>query len=419
MYQNLKHNNVTFPETYISMYKNYLNKPVQSQATTNVNVNEHSDGNEDYSNYVECIRLSLNPKDYSQKYTKLVNYLKLMSKNISLANEMIDMYSADDSSLKEIIRTLKHGNNRIIQTLASGRLKDRKLMEFTLDISADISRTMNRWERLSHNKKAEPFVSLFLEKNGFSVKKKKRKANEANNNNKDTYNSNKGYNRNYDKEVEELKRETNLKSADDLFDLFGGIDQPQQQQQQPQVQNNSSSTINLTMDLFDLNQQPIVDKYNYEGNMQFQQQTKLKPQTEDLQTKLLQLYNNSNNNNMQNVFAGYGQQQFQQQQSAFGTGLGQISQPLTLPMEQMLNQGNNSAMDYGFGNMSSTISPQSLGTGAIGYPSFDNSNGNNNSSVQPQFPNNYNQTNSMMMYAQLQNQQYINEDKYKEIDNLF
>ena len=401
------------------MYKNYLNKPVQSQATTNVNVNEHSDGNEDYSNYVECIRLSLNPKDYSQKYTKLVNYLKLMSKNISLANEMIDMYSADDSSLKEIIRTLKHGNNRIIQTLASGRLKDRKLMEFTLDISADISRTMNRWERLSHNKKAEPFVSLFLEKNGFSVKKKKRKANEANNNNKDTYNSNKGYNRNYDKEVEELKRETNLKSADDLFDLFGGIDQPQQQQQQPQVQNNSSSTINLTMDLFDLNQQPIVDKYNYEGNMQFQQQTKLKPQTEDLQTKLLQLYNNSNNNNMQNVFAGYGQQQFQQQQSAFGTGLGQISQPLTLPMEQMLNQGNNSAMDYGFGNMSSTISPQSLGTGAIGYPSFDNSNGNNNSSVQPQFPNNYNQTNSMMMYAQLQNQQYINEDKYKEIDNLF
>ena len=418
MYHNLKHNNVTFPENYISMYKNYLNKPLPSQATTNVN--ENSDENEDYSNYVECIRLSLNPKDYSQKYTKLVNYLKLMSKNISLANEMIDMYSIDNANLKEIIRTLKHGNNRIIQTLASGRLKDRKLMEYTLDISADISRTMNRWERLSHNKKAEPFVSLFLEKNGFSMKKKKKKVNEMNTNNtnnNDNYNSNQGYNRNYDKEVEELKRETNLKSADDLFDLFGGIDQPQPQQQ-PQIQNNSNSSnnINLKMDLFDLNQQPIVDKYNYGGNMQFQQQSKLMPQTEDLQNKLQQLYNDTNNN-MQNVFAGYGQQQFQPQQSAFGSGLGQISQPLTLPMEPMLNQGNNNnTMDYGFGNTNSNISPQSLGTSGIGYPTFDNSNNN-----QQQFQNNFNQiqNTAMMMYSQLQNQQYINEEKYKEIDNLF
>ena len=432
MYQNLKHNNVTFPNNYVSMYKNYLNKPTPSQTATNVN--EYSDETEDYSNYVECIKLSLNPKDYNQKYTKLVNYLKLMSKNISLANEMIDMHSIDDANLKEIIRTLKHGNNRIIQTLASGRLKDRKLMEFTLDISADISRTMNRWERLTHNKKAEPFVSLFLEKNGFSTKKKKKKVNEINtnnNNNNDNYNSNKGYNRNYDKEVEELKRETNLKSADDLFDLFGGIDQPQQQQ--PQVQNNTtnSNAINLKMDLFDLNQQPIVDNYNYGGNMQFQQQSKLMPQTEDLQNKLQQLYNDSNNNNnMQNVFAGYGQQQFQQQQSAFGNGLGQISQPLTLPMDPMFNQGNNNnnnsnMMDYGFGNTNNNnnISHQSLGSNIMGYPTFDNNNSNNNNSNnnQQQFQNNYNQNqnNPMMMYSQLQNQQYISEEKYKEIDNLF
>ena len=91
MYHNLKNNNVTFPNNYVSMYKNYINKPIPSQTTTNVN--EYSDETEDYSNYVECIKLSLNPKDYNQKYTKLVNYLKLMSKNISLANEMIDMYS--------------------------------------------------------------------------------------------------------------------------------------------------------------------------------------------------------------------------------------------------------------------------------------------------------------------------------------
>jgi hypothetical protein len=165
--------------------------------------------------------------------------------------------------------------------------------------------------------------------------------------------------------------------------------------------------------------------------MQFQQQSKLMPQTEDLQNKLQQLYNDSNNNNnMQNVFAGYGQQQFQQQQSAFGNGLGQISQPLTLPMDPMFNQGNNNnnnsnMMDYGFGNTNNhnnnNISHQSLGSNIMGYPTFDNNNSNSNNNNQQQFQNNYNQNqnNPMMMYSQLQNQQYISEEKYKEIDNLF
>ena len=64
------------------------------------------------------------------KYRRLVNFLVKMHDNIEKANLLID--SREYAGLKDIIKTLREGNNTLIDTISGGRLKDEELMEMTL-----------------------------------------------------------------------------------------------------------------------------------------------------------------------------------------------------------------------------------------------------------------------------------------------
>ena len=414
MYNHLKKNNVAFPENYTSVYTKYVPssyhpRPKQRQVYSSSynNNNNRSNNNTNYDNggstkvefefdYVENIKPSLNISKYNKKYWKLVNYLMSMTENISLANEIIDNSTPNDidESLREVVHNLISGNNRIIQTIASDRLKDEKLMDITLNISEDIRRTLLRWECLSRRSKVEPFLSTFMEKNLMSGVPMKKKTINNNNVNDGSYSK-----RDYKQEVQAIKADPNIKSADDLFDLFGNVEQsssqsnmntmntmnvnvsqqqpfqqqqqsflqqsyqqqPFQQRQQPQQQPQTNP-----LNLFDVSQ-PVVSNVSMNPQQQFnsmgyqqQQQGGMPMQSkqpqqqspiEDLKNKLNQLFTTTNSsiNNSQNLFAGYSQQQQQQQpsQSAVGLGLGQISQPLALPeqMQQQQQQTNQFGMN--------------------------------------------------------------------------
>ena len=418
MYNHLKRNNVAFPEEYTSVYTKYVPSEYhprsrQRQAYSSYSKNDsRSNNNANFGNggsssaefefdYVENIKPSLDAGRYNKRYWKLVNYLMSMTENVSLANEMIDNSTPSniDDSLREVVHNLHSGNNRIIQTIASERLKDEKLMDITLNISEDIRRTLLRWECLSNQGKVEPFISTFMEKNlmsGMPIKKKKTTST--------NYNDGSYSKRDYKQEVQAIKTDPNIKSADDLFDLFGNMEQSSQsnmntmnmnmninmnvnqqlfqQQQQPfqqqsyqQQQQQSYQQQPLQQQSYQQQQQqtnplnlfsasqPVVTNVNtnpqqqfnsmgypqqhqqqQQGNMPMQNNPPQQSPIEDLKSKLNQLYTtmNSSNTNAQNLFAGYGQGQQQQQssQSAFGMGLGQISQPLALP-EQMQQQQPN------------------------------------------------------------------------------
>ena len=84
-----------------------------------------------------------------------------MHENIQMANLLMD--SGERSGLKDIINTLREGNNTLIDTISGGRLKDEKLMEITLGTTEDINQTLNRDEDIKNGYKAKKFTNrLYL-----------------------------------------------------------------------------------------------------------------------------------------------------------------------------------------------------------------------------------------------------------------
>ena len=80
---------------------------------------------------------------------------------------MID--KKDLSKLNEVIEKLQTGNNTLIETITGGRLKDEKLMEYTLGTTEDINKTLSREEDLKSGSEIAKFVSYF-ENNKISLK---------------------------------------------------------------------------------------------------------------------------------------------------------------------------------------------------------------------------------------------------------
>ena len=99
----------------------------------------------------------LKEQNFEHKYRRLVNFLVTMQDNIKMANILIDKRK----NLKDIINTLREGNNTLIDTINSGRLEDRKLMEITLGTSQDINQTLNWEEDFKNGYKPKKFISYF------------------------------------------------------------------------------------------------------------------------------------------------------------------------------------------------------------------------------------------------------------------
>ena len=294
VYQNLIRSGSVFPNNYSSTYFQYLPK-MQPQSLNNYCNDFNSNANKGQSNeggfdYAENIKYSLVPSKYEPKYTKLVNYLGTLVESIQLANEMIDSSSPGnvDDSLHEIMVTLREGNNRLIETISSDRLKNEKLMDITIAIDEDINRTMNRYENLRNRSKPEPFLSSFVEKNAMNDIPMRQKSKKSNN---PPSNINR---QNNPQPKLNVQPDPSVKSVDDVFDIFSN----------PKPSNNIGRDHPL--DLFDVSQPVVAMNMNQNPNIMPQPQTQQQQQpqkvdpTTDLQNKLKMIYENSqNDNNMQ------------------------------------------------------------------------------------------------------------------------
>ena len=343
VYQNLLRSGVVFPNNFTSTYFQYLPK-IQPQSnnysndfTSNdyendFNSNNNAQSNEGGFDYAENIKYSLVPSQFEEKYTKLVNYLVTLVESIQLANEMIDNTRPGnvDDSLKEVMESLRIGNNRLIETISSDRLKNEKLMDLTIAIDEDINRTMNRYENLSNRSKPEPFLSSFVEKNAMNdvpMKQKSMKSNNPPSNNKQS-NSQPKLN---------VQPDPNVKSVDDIFDIFSN----------KQVSNNVGGDHPL--DLFDVSQPVVGMNVNPNVNIipqpQMQQQPQKVDPTTELQNKLKMVYDNpQNNNNMQQGMypnlSGIGPNVMMNNPNPMGMPMDQPN-PINIPMNQPIGMPMN------------------------------------------------------------------------------
>ena len=153
IYNRLKTNGIEFPEYNESDYKKYFN-----------NVNKE---NKDTFYYFEYLKNILKVENFQHKYRRLVDYLLNMNENIKLANELIDLKNKEQ--LNEIIETLEKGNEVLKDTIIGGRLKDEKLMVYTLGTTEDISSTISRKEELDRGiSDIQKFISYFEKNNTFA-----------------------------------------------------------------------------------------------------------------------------------------------------------------------------------------------------------------------------------------------------------
>ena len=116
--------------------------------------------------YFEKLKGILKEENFEHKYRRLVDYLLNMNEKIKLANELIDI--GDNEQLDEIIDLLDKGKDMLKDTIISGRLKDEKLMEYTLGTNEDISNTILRKEELDKGLiDVRQYVSYFEKNNTF------------------------------------------------------------------------------------------------------------------------------------------------------------------------------------------------------------------------------------------------------------
>ena len=362
VYQNLIRSGVVFPNNYSSTYFQYLPK-MQPQSLNNYCNDFNSNANKGQSNkggfdYAENIKYSLVPSKYEPKYTKLVNYLGTLVESIQLANEMIDSSSPGnvDDSLHEVMVTLREGNNRLIETISSDRLKNEKLMDITIAIDEDINRTMNRYENLRNRSKPEPFLSSFVEKNAMNDIPMRQKSKKSNN---PPSNINR---QNNPQPKLNVQPDPSVKSVDDVFDIFSN----------PKPSNNIGRDHPL--DLFDVSQPVVAMNMNQNPNIMPQPQTQQQQQpqkvdpTTDLQNKLKMIYENpQNDNNMQQGMypnlSGIGPNvMMNNQPNPMGMPMNNPS-PIGVPMNQPnpysgigIQQNNNMGMNPPINpNMSSNV----------------------------------------------------------------
>lgn len=132
IYNRLNTNGVEFPEYNQSDYNKYF-----------ININNE---NNDCFYYFDDLQNILKVENFERKYRRLVDYLKNMNENIKIANELIDEKNIE--KLEEIIGILEKGNDMLKDTIISGKLKDEKLMIYTLGTADDINSTILRKEQL-------------------------------------------------------------------------------------------------------------------------------------------------------------------------------------------------------------------------------------------------------------------------------
>ena len=336
-YENLKNNDVEFPDDIESTYEKYLGN--DNEGNNKSNNNKYNNINNlvssENKNYVKKINLDLRTTSYERKYKRLVNKLDDWTQQIQDANVLMDMANENgfDDELRGICNDLETGKTQLIDTIESGKLKDEKLMQISLGVQDDIEMTLTRWNDVKNGKKPQSFKSSFL--------------NEKNNNDN-------GFNKNND-------NMGNNKQNKGGFDLLG-FDDDFGGNNNNSGNNNSNNNNMLGNDLFDV----FSGNNNSNNNM---------GNTNNFNNNNQNMGNNNNNNQNNNL-------------NFFGNNNGQNNQNLNnmnffdnnnnLNNNQQNNQNNNNNF---FGNNNINQNNQNNGNNNDLYSQIFNMNENKNNQI--------------------------------------
>ena len=336
-YENLKNNDVEFPDDIESTYEKYLGN--DNEGNNKSNNNKYNNINNlvssENKNYVKKINLDLRTTSYERKYKRLVNKLDDWTQQIQDANVLMDMANENgfDDELRGICNDLETGKTQLIDTIESGKLKDEKLMQISLGVQDDIEMTLKRWNDVKNGKKPQSFKSSFL--------------NEKNNNDN-------GFNKNND-------NMGNNKQNKGGFDLLG-FDDDFGGNNNNSGNNNSNNNNMLGNDLFDV----FSGNNNSNNNM---------GNTNNFNNNNQNMGNNNSNNQNNNL-------------NFFGNNNGQNNQNLNninffdnnnnLNNNQQNNQNNNNNF---FGNNNINQNNQNNGNNNDLYSQIFNMNENKNNQI--------------------------------------
>ena len=336
-YENLKNNDVEFPDDIESTYEKYLGN--DNEGNNKSNNNKYNNVNNlvssENKNYVKKINLDLRTTSYERKYKRLVNKLDDWTQQIQDANVLMDMANENgfDDELRGICNDLETGKTQLIDTIESGKLKDEKLMQISLGVQDDIEMTLKRWNDVKNGKKPQSFKSSFL--------------NEKNNNDN-------GFNKNKD-------NMGNNKQNKGGFDLLG-FDDDFGGNNNNSGNNNSNNNNMLGNDLFDVfsgnnnNNNNMGNTNNFNNNNQNM--------------------GNSNNNNQNNNLNFFGNNNGQNNQNL--NNINFFDNNNNLNNNQQNNQNNNNNF---FGNNNINQNNQNNGDNNDLYSQIFNMNENKNNQI--------------------------------------
>ena len=314
-YDNLKENEVEFPENMESTYEKYLssgnNTNPNSKANTITKLEIHSES----KNYVKKINLDLRPSSYERKYKRLVNKLDDLIVQIQDANVFMDKVDENgfDDDLRGICNDLETGKGQIVDTIESGKLKDEKLMDISVNVNKDIETTLRRWNDVKNGKKPQDFRSCFFDN--------QRNENNFQNNNNNDMNNNSSQNKGGFDLLgfgDEMNGNNNMNNnnnnlGNDLFDVFSGNNNTNMNNNNNQgndffgnmgnnISNNNAQNNN--QNLFDMNNNNISqqnNQNNFNNNNFFGNNNINNTNNQNFQNQ-----NTSNNNQGNDFFSGFG-----------------------------------------------------------------------------------------------------------------
>ena len=258
VYNKLRNSNVQFPNDFESNYQIYISNSNSNNYNKSNNYenknDEYEDNNSDKEEgetfyYMESLKDKLKVPNFEHKYRRLVNFLVKMHDNIQMANLIMD--SRERAGLKDIINTLREGNNTLIDTISGGRLKDEKLMEITLGTTEDINQTLNRNEDIKNGYKPKKFTSYFVLNNVIPIRNNNKnyryQRSKSTLHKKSIQRRDEKY-KNYDMNLNgydsnKYKEKTSgPKNADDIFDLFSASNPSNETSYNNQPMNNFFSS---------------------------------------------------------------------------------------------------------------------------------------------------------------------------------
>ena len=393
VYNKLRANNVQFPSDFDSNYQIYISENSEKKYggggrdnDENYEKNDDNDSSDKEDGetfyYMDSLKNVLKVPNFEHKYRRLVNFLVKMHDNIQMANLLID--SREHAGLKDIVHTLREGNNTLIDTISGGRLKDEKLMEITLGTTEDINQTLGRDEDIKNGYKPNKFKSYFVMNNVIRIKNNNHRTRAKSTKQKKPVQRNNEKYKNYDMDINnaydknKYKTKIGPKNADDIFDLFSASNPNNEPQY---FQNNNNMNNNNNINNFFNSQTQVRNNNNQQGYPQLKNNPMnnlFNNQNNNNNNNRNNNFFNNNNNNNNNNFQGRFNQNNNQQRPVM-TNFDILEQKLNnLNIEQNQNNyntyynGNNQNMQFnnqGYNNNNNNMNNNN---------NFGNNNNNNN-----------------------------------------